>query len=183
MAQSCFCEQAEQGRGYQGHTDIRSQFLQMGDFSHEYDDPLWETFGCIYRPITDIATSSLVTETRPCHYGISCVHKLTCGHYVWTDVRSQCGKTCENSCAPEYDGFRCTLCIRKHAVANRVARNKRWQDLLLPPCVDIDRETKVFKEHGRLFRATEPVYLEPRSQSTSIRTASSSFLECTGQSP
>lgn len=76
-------------------------------------------------------------DTKPCFTGCSRIHRLVCGHIVYTHQPTLCGKTCQIP-LNNFALFLCTLCerwdmVRKGRVSRRLSS---MSALVLPdfPC-------------------------------------------------
>lgn len=54
---------------------------------------------------------SKIEDTQPCVNSNSCLHRLTCGHVVYTHEPTVCSRTCETPIT-NFATFFCTLCER-----------------------------------------------------------------------
>jgi hypothetical protein len=100
---------------------------------HSYNQDVFRKYDSIYRvTIKEEVHHHGAEETRPCLRTWSKVHKLNCGHTVFTEKETCCGGNCDSiygNCGdPQYF---CQLCTRDDLRVPDSALPNRWYDLLL----------------------------------------------------
>jgi len=84
-------------------------------------------------------------DTEPCFTGCSRIHRLVCGHIVYTHQPTLCGNICKTP-VPNFAPFLCTLCQRWDMVRKgRVSRrSSSMSALILPDFPDVDQSQTPF---------------------------------------
>jgi hypothetical protein len=101
-------------------------------------------------------------ENRPCHNRRSKLHKLNCGHYVYTETNeTPCGVNCAENNVSNDKAFFCTLCVRHTLDFTKVKQSRRWHDLLLPIYIKKAEELAWWMKESDSMRKVEPAYLDP----------------------
>ena len=126
---------------------------------YEYD--LYRKYESIVKLVNNYAVQSPVEENRPCQNGHSKLHKLSCGHHVYSEQRAYpCGKNCE-AVQTNQQSFFCLLCARHHLDDTKIKVSRRWYDLLLPIFVNTKEELAWWLRVSNDMRQVEPAYLDP----------------------
>jgi hypothetical protein len=112
--------------------------------------------------VSDMKVSRGSPENRPCHGTYSKVHDLTCGHFVFSESPTLCGKNCRDAHINEVEKnsmLHCTLCSRARINWDTGHYNKRWYDLLLPTFMDPEKEEADWEKYADVTRPTQPAYI------------------------
>jgi hypothetical protein len=114
---------------------LTQRFLKE-DPVHSYSQDVFRRYYSIYRVTTKKEVHHHgAEETRPCLRTWSKVHKLDCGHTVFTEKETCCAGNCDsiygNCGGPQYF---CQLCARDDLRVPDSALPDRWYDLLLTRC-------------------------------------------------
>jgi hypothetical protein len=127
-----------------------------------YEFHLWKQYDSILPLATDNdVASGHLQENRPCRNDKSKVHKLACGHYVYSEHEAvPCGKNCEEA-NPDNNSFFCLLCARHCLDFTKIKQSRRWHDLLLPTFAKKDQELAWWLQESSRMRKVEPAYLDP----------------------
>lgn len=112
--------------------------------------------------VTDEVRAQGTLENRPCYDKSSQVHKLKCGHHVFSPTVALCGSNCSTSSLAEsdYAEFYCVLCVRDGLCRDRGQNPSRWHDLLLPVFWKQEAEAADVEEYAWITRKTEPVFID-----------------------
>jgi hypothetical protein len=80
-------------------------------------------------------------DNRPCHGGYTKLHKLKCGHIIFTPKATVCVGNCYDQLSwGDYLSFFCLFCARYGLRIVKEAPLKRWHDLLLAFAAQTARE-------------------------------------------
>ena len=142
---------------YQQQTTVATDKLDEpnhdNDLAKLYVEAACRNAGCI-----------LEHDTAPCEGGISKLHKLCCGHYVYSETSVYCGSTCSEQPAAEINvPLYCLLCVRDDLARHRKNPPLRWHDLLLPSCYDQVGEAADLREYASVTRASEPAFVDGKN--------------------
>jgi len=137
---------------------LEKQFLQEHPH-HSYDLDKFRQYDSIFKLATEEDVSNGTAENRACQDGLSQLHYLRCGHFVFSDHISACGPNCVE---PQADvaHFFCLLCTRYSIQRAPLKASDRWQDLLVPTLNSPNKEAAVWSQNHALMRKVEAAYID-----------------------
>lgn len=99
--------------------------------------------------------------TEYCYEGCSRIHRLACGHVIYTEMASMCGKNC-SAPVSNYAPFMCAVCEHWKMVQSKQVsrRSSQFTELILPDFPALDQSQVPFFVRARACTA---VYLLPKS--------------------
>ncbi|KAJ4369675.1 hypothetical protein N0V83_005437 [Neocucurbitaria cava] len=99
--------------------------------------------------------------TEYCYEGCSRLHRLACGHVIYTEMASMCGKNC-SAPVSNYAPFMCAVCEHWKTVQSKQVprRSSHFTELILPDFPALDQSQVPFFVRARACTA---VYLLPKS--------------------
>jgi hypothetical protein len=115
---------------------------------------------CIHKTATDDNMHIGVLETRCFNGGKSQMHFLDCGHTVYTDDPTHCGKTCFEALFKNNIPLQSILCFRDDLTRQKQQYPQRWHDLLLPSYQDPEAEAADMEEYRFIMRKAELIYID-----------------------
>jgi hypothetical protein len=139
--------------------ELTQRFLKE-DPVHSYSQDVFRRYYSIYRVTTkEEVHHHGAEETRPCLRTWSKVHKLNCGHTVFTEKETCCAGNCDsiygNCGGPQYF---CQLCARNDLRVPDSALPDRWYDLLLTRRGKPGQAARKSAQPGML--EAQPAYLD-----------------------
>ena len=128
---------------------------------HIYEYDVFKKYESIVPLVTnDDVYHGQLPENRPCQDRLFQLHKLVCGHYVYTETsETPCGGNCVE--IADQKPFFCLLCVRHTLDFTKVKQSRRWHDLLLPIYVKKQEELTWWTQKAKEMRRVEPAYLDP----------------------
>jgi hypothetical protein len=126
-----------------------------------YDLDIYKKYESIFQVVDDDEVDQGAQENRTCHNGHSKCHKLSCGHFVYSEKQAwPCGMNCDLPHTNKKPFF-CLLCVREILDNQQERLSRRWHDVLLPTFVHPSTETACWAEQANSMREVEPAYVDP----------------------
>jgi hypothetical protein len=142
-------------------TDVLTPRFMTGEIHSKYDLDIYKKYSSIFEITNDDCILAGAKENRACHNGESKLHKLACGHYVYSkNQQLPSGSNCETR-NDDGEPFFCILCGRNKKSTNKDANgiSRRWHDVLLPESIEPKWEMICFEE-AQMNRQVEPAYID-----------------------